>query len=385
MKYDFQNSTYSKLWDSKEGGTLLTYLLNDPELIRSNHNFWRQKFTVDPNITPTAADGTATFTSKLRKPESGSLLHWRSPMGDTIVRDKQGVAYYTGIIGDFISDGFREQAMEREYKEQQFIENFGNDAMLIAQFANEVQALVDSADQTLSNMGAQLMSKGHIYYNYGQGITGGLYKADIPAENFITAGEKVWSDPECKLLDQMRDIEKKFKDAWGLELPMQWEVPYDMWHNVILKNKQILTWVLENRKVNNQVVVDDMIVTEAMVKEYIGTFEGVSPIVVIEEKQKNEGVTVHGWKQNVAVLRPRGYAGVIRHTTILDQKMYEKYGSNLISRVFAKTLDGLCTVENITINNGNMREWQTHLLMSATPSLDEFIWHVIVDTTTADT
>ena len=385
MKYDFQNSTYSKLWDSKEGGALLTYLLNDPELIRSNHNFWRQKFTVDPNITPTAADGTATFTSKLRKPESGSLLHWRSPMGDTIVRDKQGEQYYTGIIGDFISDGFREQAMEREYKEQQFIENFGNDAMIIAQFANEVQALVDSADQTLSNMGAQLISKGHIYYKYGQGITGGLYKAEIPAENFITAGDKAWTDPECKLLDQMREIENKFKDAWGLELPMQWEVPYDMWHNVILKNKQVLTWVLENRKVNNQVVVDDMIVTEAMVKEYIGTFEGVSPIVVIEEKQKNEGVTVHGWKQNVAVLRPRGYAGVIRHTTILDQKMYEKYGSNLISRVFAKTLDGLCTVENITINNGSMREWQTHLLMSATPSLDEFIWHVIVDTTTADT
>ena len=385
MKYDFQNSNYSKLWDSKEGGQLLTFLLNDPEMIRSNHNFWRQKFLVDPNITPTAADGTATFTSKLRKPESGSLLHWRSPMGDTIVRDKHGVQYYTGIIGDFISDGFREQAMEREYKEQQFIENFGNDAMIIAQFANEVQALVDSADQTLSNMGAQLMSKGHIYYNYGLGLQGGLYKAEIPAENFITAGEKVWSDPECKLLDQMREIENKFKDAWGLELQMQWEVPYDMWHNVILKNKQIRTWVLENRKVNNQVVVDDMIVTEEMVKEYIGTFEGVSPIVVVEEKQKNEGATVHGWKQNVAVLRPRGYAGVIRHTTILDQKMYEKYGSNLISRVFAKTRDGICTVENITLNNGNMREWQTHLLMSATPSLDEFIWHVIVDTTTADT
>lgn len=385
MKYDFQNSNYSKLWDSKEGGQLLTFLLNDPEMIRSNHNFWRQKFTVDPNITPTAADGTATFTSRLRKLESGSMMHMRSALSDTIVRDKHGVEYYTGVITEFISDGFREQAMEREYKEQQFIENFGNDVMLIAQFANEVQALVDSADQTLSNMGAQVMSKGHIYYNFGLGLQGGLYKAAIPEENFITAGEKVWSDPECKLLDQMREIENKFKDAWGLELPMQWEVPYDMWHNVILKNKQVRTWVLENRKVNNQVVVDDMIVTEAMVREYIGTFDGVSPIVVIEEKQKNEGVTVHGWKQNVAVLRPRGYAGVIRHTDILDQKMYEKYGSNLISRVFAKTLDGLFTLENITLNNGNLKEWQTHGLMAAIPSLDEFIWHIIVDTTTADT
>ena len=385
MKYDFQNSTYSKLWDSKEGGALLTYLLNDPELIRSNHNFWRQKFTVDPNITPTAADGTATFTSKMRKNETGSMMHMRAPMGDTIVRDKNGIEFYTGVIPDFTSDGFREQAMERENKEQQFIENFGNDAMIIVQFANEVQALVDSAAQTLSNMGAQVMSKGHIYYNYGQGITGGLYKAEIPAENFITAGEKVWADPDCKILDQMREIENKFKDAWGLEFPMQWEVPYDMWHNVILKNNQIRTWVLENRKLNNQVVVDDMVVTEVMVKEYIGTFEGVSPIVVIEEKQKDEGKAVHGWKQNVAVLRPTGYAGVIRHTTILDQKMYQKYGSKLISRVFAKTMNGLFTLENITLDNGNMLEWQTHGLMAAIPSLDEFIWHIIVDTTTADT
>lgn len=384
MKYDFQNSTYSKLWDSKEGGALLTYLLNDPELIRSNHNFWRQKFTVDPNVTPTAADGTATFTSRMRKIETGSMMHMRAPMGDTIVRDKKGIEFYTGVIPDFISDGFREQAMEREYKEQQFIENFGNDAMIIAQFANEVQALVDSADQTLSNMGAQVMTKGHIYYNFGQGITGGLYKAEIPAENFITSGEKVWADPDCKLLDQMREIENKFKETWGLEFPMQWEVPYDMWHNVILKNNQIRTWVLENRKLNNQVVVDDMVVTEAMVKEYIGTFEGVSPIVVIEEKQKDEGKTVHGWKQNVAVLRPTGYAGVIRHTTILDQKMYQKYGSNLISRAFAKTMNGLFTLENITLNNGNLKEWQTHGMMAAIPSLDEFLYHIIVDTTTAD-
>ena len=385
MKYDFQNSTYSKLWDSKEGGQLLTFLLNDPEMIRSNHNFWKQKFLVDPNITPTAADGTATFKSAMREIETGSMMHMRAPMGDTTVRDKNGIEFYTGVIPDFTSDGFREQAMERENKEQQFIENFGNDAMIIVQFANEVQALVDSAAQTLSNMGAQVMSKGHIYYNYGQGITGGLYKAEIPAENFITAGEKVWADPDCKLLDQMREIENKFKDAWGLEFLMQWEVPYDMWHNVILKNNQIRTWVLENRKLNNQVVVDDMVVTEAMVKEYIGTFEGVSPIVVIEEKQKDEGKTVHGWKQNVAVLRPRGYAGVIRHTAILDQKMYQKYGSKLISRVFAKTMDGLFTLENITLDNGNMLEWQTHGLMAAIPSLDEFIWHIIVDTTTADT
>lgn len=384
MKYDFQNSNYSKLWDSKEGGQLMTYLLNDPELIRSNHDFWKQKFLVDPNTTPTAADGTATFKSEMRQLESGSMMHMRAPLGDTILRDKKGIKFYTGIIPDFISDGFREQAMEREYKERQFIENFGNDALIVAQFADEVQSLVDSANQTLSNMGAQLLSKGHIYYDFGQGLRDGLYRADIPEENFSKAGVSVWNT-DCNLLDQMREIERKYKeDVWGVDMPMQWEIPYDMFHNIVLKNKQVQAWIIENRKLNNNVVVDGMVMTEAMFREYIGTFEGVSPIVVIEEKQKNEGRTVNGWKSGIAVLRPTGYAGMIRHTTILDQKMYEKYGSSVISRVFAKTLNGLCTVENITLNNGNMKEWQTHLMMSAIPSLDEFLYHVIVDTTTAD-
>lgn len=384
MKYDFQNSTYSKLWDSVEGATILNFLINDPELIRSNHTFWREKFTVDPNITPTLADGTATFKAEMRELESGSMAHLRSPLSDTIMRDKKGVKFYTGVIPDFITDGFREQAMEREYKERQFVENFGNDAQIIAQFADQVQSLVDSANQTLSNMGAQIMTKGHIFYNYGQGLQGGLYKADIPEDNFIKAGQRAWNDPDCQILDQMRKIEEDFKEKWGIEPRMQWEIPYDMWHNVFLKNNQIRTWVVENRKLNNQVVVDNMVVTEKMILEYIGTFEGVSPIVVIEEKQKNEGVTVHGWKKEVAVLRPAGYAGMIKHTTILDQKMYEKYGSNLITRVYAKTLDGLLTVENLTINNGNMREWQTSSMFSAIPVLTDFLYHVIVDTTTAD-
>lgn len=384
MKYDFSNSTYSKLWDSKEGALLLTQLINDPEIIRANHTFWRQKFTVDPNILPTAADGTATFRVEQRELETGSLMHMRSPLADSIQRDKKGVKYYTGTLADFITDAYHEQAMEREYKERMYVENFGNDALIIAQYADEIQALVDSANQTLSNMSAQIMSKGHIYYTGGLGITGGLYKAEIPEENFITAGEKAWTDPNCKLLDQMRKIEEDFKEAWGIEPSMQWEVPYDMWHNVILKNKQVRQWVLENRKLNNQVVVDDMVVTESMVKEYIGTFEGVSPILVVEEKQKNEGATIHGWKPNVAVLRPTGYAGVIKHTTILDQKMYEKYGNKLQTRVYAKTLEGLLTVENLKLANGNMVEWQTVAMMSAMPALTDFLYHVIVRVDEAD-
>lgn len=384
MKFDFQNATYSKLWDSVEGYPLLSSILNDPNMIRSNYGFWKQKFQVDPNITPTDSTGAAVFVSRMKQLEMGMMMDMRAPLGDSVPTDKKGVAYYTGVIPDFIAKGTVETAPEREYKERMFIDNFGNDAFIVAQFVDEVQAKIDSADMTLSHMGAQLMSKGYINYQSGVGIKGALIKAEIPKDNFQKAGAKAWSDADCMLLDQMAKIEKAMKDSWGLSnLPMQWEIPYDMFHNIFLKNKQVIDFVKSYRYFNDQVITENMQITEQMFRDAIVQYEGLSPIVIIEEKQKDHTGIVSGWDTKAAVLRPTGYAGFIRHTTILDQQMYEKYGSSVITRTFAKTNNGLCTLMNTTLNNGNMKEWHTDLMMSAVPSLDEFLYHVIVDTTVA--
>lgn len=384
MKFDFLNSTYSKLWDSVEGYPLLSSILNDPEMIRSNYGFWKEKFQVDPNVTPTDSSGAAVFVSRMRQLDMGLMMDMRAPLGDSIPVDKKGLKWYTGVIPDFIAKGSVETAPERDYKERMFQENFGNDAFIVAQFVDEVQAKVDSADMTLSNMGAQLMSKGYIKYTNGEGIHGAILKADIPSDNFQMAGEKIWTDADCMLLDQMVKIEKDMKESWGLEnLAMMWEVPYDMFHDVFLKNKQVIDFVKSYRFFNDLVITEKMQITENMFRAAITQFEGLSPIYIIEEKQKDRTGIVSGWDPNVAVLRPTGYAGFIRHTTILDQQMYEKYGSSSITRAFAKMNNGLCTLMNTTLNNGNMKEWHTDLMMSAVPSLDEFLYHVIVDTQTA--
>lgn len=382
-KFDFSNSTYSKLWDSVEGTPLLSFILNNPDMIRANPAFWRQHFGIDPNITPTNADGTATFVSRLRELNDAYLMDMRAPLGDSIPEDKKGVSYYTGVIPDFIARGTVEQAMEREYKEQLFVENFGNDAQIVAQFVDDIQTKIDSADMTLSNMGAQLMSKGYINYQVGLGIKGGILKAEIPAENFLNAGEKVWSDPDALILTYMAQIEADVRDKQG-DIALQWNIPYKMFHNVILKNKQVIELIQQFRTLNEKPIVSGMGVTEAMFREAIVAFEGISPIVIIQEKQRDVVGMVSGWEENVAVLRPVGLAGLIRHTTILDQKMYQKYGATTIARAFAKTGNGLYTVMNTTLNNGNMKEWHTDLMMSAVPSLDEFLYHYIVDTATAN-
>ena len=380
----FANSTYNKIWDSNEGRQIVTQILNDPDLIRANHMFWAQKFRIDPQITPTNAEGEAIFKSTMRQLESGVLMDMRAPLGDSVPEDKKGLAYYSGVIPEFISKGTVEKATERAYKEDLFAQ-FG-DAALIAAYATDVlQSKLDSANQTLSHMSAQLLSTGKIIYNQGVGIQGNVLKADVPTENFLKAGEKVWSDTTARLLDQIVEMVEKIREERGLDLQFQLEITRKQFLEAFMKNEQVIEWVRYLNVINNTPLPERAVMTEDLVKNALARFEGLPPIVIVEEKQKDtENGIVHGWKEGVAVLRPLGYAGFIRRTTIKDVELFTKYGNNVNSYSFASALNGLAQIANSVIVNGNFKEWHTHVIMAAVPSLDEFLYHYIIDTTTAD-
>lgn len=380
----FASSTYNKIWDSNEGRQIVTQILNDPDLIRANHTFWTQKFRIDPQITPTNAEGEAIFKSTMRQLESGVLMDMRAPLGDSIPEDKKGLAYYSGVIPEFISKGTVEKATERAYKEDLFAQ-FG-DAALIAAYATDVlQSKLDSANQTLSHMSAQLLSTGKIIYNQGVGIQGNVLKADIPSENFLTAGASVWSDTSARLLDQIVKIVEDIREKQGLDLQFQLEITRKQFLEAFMKNEQVIEWVRYLNVINNTPLPERAVMTEDLVKNALARFEGLPQIVIVEEKQKDtENGIVHGWKEGVAVLRPLGYAGFIRRTTIKDVELFTKYGNNVNSYSFAPALNGLAQVANSVIVNGNFKEWHTHVIMAAVPSLDEFLYHYIIDTTTAD-
>lgn len=379
----FAQSTYSKIWDSIEGRQIVTQILNSPELIRANHTFWAQKFKIDPKITPTNQEGEAVFISRMREIQSGVMMDMRAPLGDSIPEDKKGLKYYSGAIPEFISKGTFEKATERDYKEKLF-EQFG-DASLVAEYATDVlQSKIDSANQTLSHMSAQLLSTGKIIYKQGEGIQGNVLKAEIPTKNFLKAGEKVWSDTTARLLDQMVKIEDAVREETGLDLLLQWEISRKQFTEHILKNEQVIEWVRYVKSLNNELLPEQLVVTEDLVMPALAKFSGLSPIVIIEEKQKdvNNGI-VHGWKDNIAVLRPRGYAGYIRRTTIKDTELFTKYGNSVNTYSFTPALNGLATIANAVIVNGNFKEWHTHLVMAAVPSLDEFLYHYIINTAEA--
>ena len=380
----FEQSTYNKIWDSTEGRQIVTQILSNPNMINANHMFWAEKFRVDPQITPTNAEGEASFISRMRQMESGVLMDMRAPLGDSVPEDKKGIAYYSGIIPEFISNGFVEKATERDSKEELF-DQFG-DVALVAQYATDVlQTRLDSANQTLSHMAAQLLSTGKIIYKSGVGIQGNVLKAEIPAANFLKAGAKVWTDTTARLLDQIVKLVDDVNDATGLDIQWQLEVTKDQFKNCFLKNEQVIEWVRYMNIINNQPLPERLIITRDMAMPALAAFEGLPPIVIIEEKQKDADSTmVHGWKDGTAVLRPIGFAGLVRRTIIKDVELFNKYGNSVNSYSFTPALNGLATVRNSVIVNGNFKEWHTDVVLAGVPSLDQFLYHYIIDTTTAN-
>ena len=380
-KFEFNDSNYALFW--QYGDILKTYIDETPYL-RTNFGFWQTQFTVDATATPTDDKGLASFAIQSVKREPSPMADMRAPLGKGKALDWEGLHVYNASIPHFIAPSIHEQAFERAAKARVF-EQYGKDAEIIKQWTAKVQGQMDSLNQTLSNMAAQVLSTGKINYNFGRAIKGMVYDAMIPKENIIKAGTKAWTDADCPLLDQMAEIEEKFRVDNGFEnIPMKWQIPYKMFHDTFLKNKQFKQFVKDYRTNNDLATTEGYVITEELFRTVMALYPQISPIEIIVEKQKDYSGSVSGWKESVAVLRPTGYAGVIKHTEAIDRFMYENFGSSNVSKTFTKT-NGVFTLINTSLNNGDFREWHTDMIMDAVPALDEVPYHLIVDTSQAGT
>lgn len=380
-KFEFNDSNYAAFWQDQE--VFQTYIDMTPYL-NTNFSFWQTQFDVDASFTPTDDKGLASFAIESVKREPAPMADMRAPLGKGKALDWEGLHVYNASIPHFIAPSIHEQAHERAGKARKF-EQYGNDAEIIKQWTHRVQGQLDSVNQTLSNMAAQVLSTGKIDYGFGRGITGAVYSANLYPENIVKAGAVAWTDPSCPILDQMAEIEDKFRTDNGYQnIPMKWQIPYDMFHNTFLKNTQVKQFVKDYRTNNDLATTEGFIITEDLFRTVMALYPQISPIEIIVEKQKDYTGTVRGWRDGVAVLRPQGFAGVIKHTEAIDRFMFETFGSTNVTKVFTK-VGSVFTLINTTLNNGDFREWHTDMIMDAVPALDDVPYHLIVDTKTAGT
>lgn len=390
MRHNFNDSQFAKFFNSKYGQELLHVFVTDTDIIKSNYGWYKEQGSRSNVPTPVAIDGTATFSVGARSLEAAPLMDLRSPNTDTNQKDLPAMEVYTASIPNFAAKGTVENALERDYR-LKIYEELGalGEQQNLDYYAALVQEKVDSVDVTLNFLTAQLMSTGkNTYAGIGQGIQAPLQKAPIPAANFKTAGALVWTDESCDILKQMATIEQDIREEWGYTGAMVWQVSRDMYYNVILQNAAVKEFISNFRTLNYIATATNMVTTAEMFNQAIVDYNGLSPIIPVMEKERNITNTgdafINGWEQTAAVLRPAGDAVQFMWAENVDQKVFQKYGSKLVDKVWAKTNDGLGTLVNTTLNNGNLQEWHTDLFLDAIPALVEFPYHVIVDTATAD-
>ena len=391
MKYgNVDLGRFDKLF-SVQDKLVLQKFIDTKELLKENNKFWAQKFVKDNAPTAMTSDGAASFKVMAIEKSVNPMADFVAPFSETPQSDKDGFSYYLGTIPD-IGKGWSETAMERYQKELMFKE-FGNDSDIVGQYVDEVQKLYDAVNARLSNMSAQLISKGQIVTTTGAGRGQGLAyrcKAEIPADNFMTCGSKVWSDATCNIPLQMSIIEEEARTQSGFTGIFQWEIDEAFLKTTFLNNSFVRSMVLNYFAGQRITYNSDFVVTYPMLLEAMNddTVRPFSMIIPIFEKQVEQTLTartsVRGWDTTIAVLRPAGYAGVIKYTAIPEIVVSNSHGSSIVQKTTALIDGGIFGLINYVKDNGGYAQWYSDMRGSCVPALTEFPYHFIIDMTAKD-
>lgn len=406
--------------DGNNGGFLQTLIDNTLE-IEANRFFWQEHFVVEGNeydidLADTKKNPAWTVRQKVNRivPMADAM----APLSETAQLDTEGWEEKTGSIYQY-GKGLFETSMSKLELQARLREMNPQDQNLVTGFVKGVADLVKTHNYRLSYMAAQALSYGGAYSNTNRisfnGSTGNitstlgfsgvntLQSSYIPLANFKTAGTKVWSDSTCDIPTQMQKIEQDFKAANNLpeDFPMEWDIPYSMLTSVLLNNAafvaEVNRWIAMYGVSNNRVVIIDAngtpsnqssISWENIVAYSQSPISKIAPIRVVKQAAKVQDITtvsdVSGWKPNAAVLRPLGTAGVVVHAKTADVKLMQsgEVNSN-IQFSLAKVQNFLYVINKVT-PNGMLKSYHTDIIGRYAPVLNESLYHVVVDTATAD-
>ena len=401
--------------DGTNVGFLQTLIDNTIE-IKENTFFWQEHFRVEGNeydIDMSDLKKNPAWTVRQKVNRTVPMADAMAPLSETMQLDAEGMEEKTGSIYQY-GKGLFETSMSKLELEARLRE-LGPDQNLVTGFVRGVADLVKTHNLTASNMAAQTLSRGGRYGNTialtnvaggtatTQGFSGVITSQGsyIPASNFKTAGQYVWNNASCDIPEQMRKIEQDFKEANYIPdgTPFEWDLPWDMVVNVLLKNAAFIKEV--NRYIalyapdkvivvtsGNSTTNVDTITWEQLVQYSRSPISKISPIRIVREQQTVQGITtyttVKGWKAGVAVLRPLGFAGVLVHAKVPEAELMRSGEvNNGIQFSLAKIQNFLYVINKVT-PNGMLKSYHTDVLGRYATVLDESQYHVVVDTTQAD-
>ena len=391
MKFSVENAAYTQLWDSTEGPAILTMILNDPDLLYVKPHYYPTAFRMGRYV-PTDETGLAAFTVKAELPAHSTVMDMRAPLGEGKPLEEGETLEYSGSIKGFIAPTFTETATARWQKEK-LMQKYGSDAAILKGFAtNELAPRIESGYQTLDYLAIRAETTFKSRYDIGRGIKSNIYAIPSEYRQYVTAGPKVWTDPDADILTSIMNIQEAKWLEWGVEVPMQLKVTEDFFKNVIMKNNIVINTLKTNwLTAQGQLVagintVSNWVITEANFNTYVaGSIPDFPKITIVKSKQMVDGKLIDPWENGIAVLAPaNGYAGEILRTNSQDEEIYSRFANNACQFAFARTADDLMVVMNSVLPNGNLKEWHTKVYLDAIPALTDFQYRVLIKTNEAD-
>lgn len=401
--------------DGANAGFLQT-LIDSTIEIEENAFFWQEHFRVEGNeydIDRNDLKKNPAWTVKQGIKRTVPMADAMAPLSETMQLEAEGMEEKTGSIYQY-GKGLFETSMSK-LELQARLRELGADENLVVGFVRGVADLVKTHNLRVSHMAAMTLSRGGQYGNTinvtnvaggtttTQGFSGVVanQSAYIPLTNYKKAGTKVWTAADCDIPEQMRKIEDDFKEANYIPdgTPFEWDIPWNIVVNVLLKNAAFIKEV--NRYIalyapDKVIVVTngssstkvDTITYEQLVLYSRSPISKISPIRIVREQQVVQGITtyttVKGWANGVAVLRPLGYAGVLVHAKVADVELMRSGEVNKGIDFSLAKVQGFLNVINKVTPNGMLKSYHTDVIGRYATVLDESPYHVVVDTTTAD-
>lgn len=412
------NKLYDRLFDTGEVGFLQQ--LVDTIDIDENANFWTEHFDVEGNeydIDLADTKKNPAWTVRQRDIRVVPMADPMAPLSETRQLETEGFGEKTGSIYGF-GKGLFDTSMSKLELQAKLAQMSPEDRSLVTAAQRGIADLIKTHNLRLSNMGAMTLSYGGAYSTTvaqnivpagqtptltsqgGSGVTV-VQPSYIPRDNFKKAGTKIWSDPTCDIPSQMQKIEDDFKVANNLDesTPFEWDIPYDIVVNILLKNDFFIAEV--NRYIrleapdkvviisNSQSALDTTTITWQQLVAYTrSSISKIAPIRVVREQQTVQGITtyytVRGWKPNTAVLRPLGKAGIVVHAVPEWAKLLRSGEVNSNIQWSMAKWNNLIYIINKVVPNGMLKSYHTDALGRYATVLTESQYHVCVDIATAD-
>ena len=407
------NKMYDRLFDTDNVGYLQQ--LVDTIDIDENSNFWTEHFVVDGSeydIDIADTKKNNAWNVRQRDIRVVPMADPMAPLSETRQLETEGYSEQTGSIYGY-GKGLFNTSMSKLELQARLAQMSPEDRSLVTAMQRGIADLIKTHNLRLSNMAAMTLSYGGAYNTTtAQDATGTMttqggsgvvvsQRAYIPLANFKKAGVKVWTDPTCDIPSQMQKLEYDFKVANNLDesTPFEWDIPYDIIVNTLLKNSYFIAEV--NRYIrleapdkvviisNSQSALDTTTITWQQLVAYTrSSISKIAPIRVVREQQTVQGITtyytVRGWKPNTVVLRPLGAAGVVVHAIPEWAKLMRSGEVNDNIQWSMAKWNNLLYIINKIVPDGMLKSYHTDALGRYATVLNESQYHVCVDISTAD-